>query len=88
MTSDKPCYGNFISCSYKSYNHIQCTQHNIYCLLSSHILTDIQECAINNGGCEHTCTNTAGSFSCSCNSGYVLQPDGKRCLRPSTSKSL
>ena len=27
---------------------------------------DINECLINNGGCSHSCTNTAGSFQCSC----------------------
>jgi hypothetical protein len=34
--------------------------------------SDINECASNNGGCDHnaTCMNTAGSFTCTCNPGY------------------
>ena len=31
---------------------------------------DINECDINNGGCQHICTNTNGSYNCSCRSGY------------------
>ena len=33
---------------------------------------DVNECASNNGGCAHTCTNTEGSFTCSCRTGYEL----------------
>ncbi len=33
----------------------------------------------NNGGCEQTCTNKAGSLTCSCGSGYVLSANGKSC---------
>jgi len=33
---------------------------------------DINECLTNNGGCDvnANCTNSQGSFSCACNSGY------------------
>ena len=40
---------------------------------------DIDECDINNGGCEHNCTNTIGSFVCSCNVGYNLTENGLNC---------
>ena len=41
--------------------------------LKSYIyIVDINECNQGNGGCEHTCTDTVGSFSCSCNTGYQL----------------
>lgn len=33
---------------------------------------DINECSVNNGGCNHRCVNTVGSFHCECNSGYRL----------------
>ena len=36
---------------------------------------DINECNTNNGGCSQVCTNTIGSFVCSCNTGYELDPD-------------
>ena len=34
--------------------------------------SDINECAVNNGGCQHSCVNTDGSFSCECLPGYSL----------------
>ena len=42
-------------------------------LLASYLLllTDINECSINKGGCEQECTNNNGSFVCSCFPGYV-----------------
>ena len=45
----------------------------VYCCL------DINECANRNGGCEHSCTNTDGSFQCSCNPGYKLQKNKRKC---------
>ena len=32
-----------------------------------------------NGGCEHTCYNTEGSYTCSCNDGYILGTDNRMC---------
>ena len=40
---------------------------------------DNDECVIENGGCQHICTNTDGSFSCGCNAGYVLNEDLLNC---------
>ncbi|XP_011674027.2 sushi, von Willebrand factor type A, EGF and pentraxin domain-containing protein 1 [Strongylocentrotus purpuratus] len=40
---------------------------------------DINECSVNNGGCDHHCQNTVGSFICSCRQGYALQLDQKTC---------
>lgn len=34
--------------------------------------TDIDECAIANGGCAGSCANNVGSFECSCTIGYQL----------------
>lgn len=43
-------------------------------------LSDINECSVSNGGCSHSCHNSAGSFTCSCPSGLELDP-GKRSCR-------
>ena len=40
---------------------------------------DINECGQNNGGCEHICNNTDGSFFCTCGDGYILNDDGRQC---------
>ena len=40
------------------------------------VIADIDECAIANGGCEHNCINTQGSFYCGCHEGFVLGSDG------------
>ena len=36
---------------------------------------DINECAYKNGNCEQVCTNTVGSFVCSCYSGFTLSSE-------------
>ena len=48
-------------------------------MLSSCMLLDINECQTNNGGCQHNCSNSVGSFQCSCLSGYALDSDDLRC---------
>ena len=40
---------------------------------------DINECDTTNGRCEHSCTNTIGSFICSCDTGYQLDGNGLSC---------
>ena len=40
---------------------------------------DINECLSNKGGCSQTCTNTIGSFVCSCQNGFVLDSDNLTC---------
>ena len=42
------------------------------CNIFKFFIIDIDECASDNGGCEHTCANTAGSFTCSCDDGFEL----------------
>ena len=34
--------------------------------------SDVDECSFANGRCQHICSNTIGSYSCSCDSGYQL----------------
>ena len=40
---------------------------------------DIDECAMDTDGCAHNCSNTIGSFECSCRDGYELADDGRNC---------
>ena len=46
---------------------------------SSDFSIDIDECDTNNGGCEHICSNTIGTFECYCDSGYRLEENRMNC---------
>ncbi|XP_029425026.1 signal peptide, CUB and EGF-like domain-containing protein 1 isoform X3 [Nannospalax galili] len=39
----------------------------------------METCAVNNGGCDRTCKDTATGVRCSCPVGFTLQSDGKTC---------
>ena len=49
---------------------------------------DVNECATNNGGCDHYCNDTFGSFECSCMDGYSLSGDGRSCSGKSSTRSI
>ena len=40
---------------------------------------DINECAVDNGGCSQICINTHGSFECACEVGFVLAANDSDC---------
>lgn len=40
--------------------------------------TDVNECLIDNGGCEGLCVNTLGSYKCHCPGGFKI--DGNKCI--------
>ena len=40
---------------------------------------DVNECLAQTDGCTHICRNEEGSYSCDCNTGYTLAPDGYSC---------
>ena len=42
-------------------------------------VSDLDECRTSNGGCEQVCSNTVGSFECSCDPGYSLISGGFSC---------
>ena len=54
----------------------------ILCAWSYSLLcvSDNNECLDNNGQCQSVCINTPGSFSCSCESGFLLLTDGRSCV--------
>ena len=42
---------------------------------------DVDECQVNNAGCEQLCVNEKGSFRCECNTGYMTHPhDPTSCI--------
>ena len=41
---------------------------------------DINECLDSNGGCDHNCTNSEGSYECLCRDGFLLLGDNRTCL--------
>ena len=62
-------------CSYIT--HIELLLHVMrYC----YTVSDMNECTSRSHNCTQICTNTAGSFTCSCNSGYTLAADGHSCI--------
>ncbi|KAL8565421.1 hypothetical protein ACOMHN_029114 [Nucella lapillus] len=42
---------------------------------------NVNECSIQNGGCQHSCANTEGGYLCSCQSGFKLHPNGRDCIQ-------
>ena len=38
------------------------------------------ECEMENAGCDHYCTETLYSYTCSCYPGYTLEHDGHTCI--------
>jgi hypothetical protein len=42
-------------------------------------LVDIDECSSGIDLCEYNCTNSIGSYVCSCDAGYRLNADGFQC---------
>ena len=53
--------------------------NGLVALMNGTTCVDTNECAVENGGCEHNCIDTVGSYRCSCNPGYELQADGQGC---------
>ena len=66
------CNGNHFRLAFSFFLHIQLNNENKK--------IDVNECLTNNGGCHATlatCTNTVGSRTCACNTGYT--GDGITC---------
>ena len=51
------------------------------------VCEDIDECKAANGGCTHNCTNTPGSYHCSCLGGYEMMDDNHICSGKLTHRS-
>ncbi|XP_047925093.1 tolloid-like protein 2 isoform X10 [Anser cygnoides] len=44
-----------------------------------HFFSDKDECSKDNGGCQHECINTFGSYVCQCRNGFMLHENGHDC---------
>ena len=42
---------------------------------------DVDECSVDNGGCDQLCVNTVGSYHCSCRPHHQLHHNQRDCLR-------
>ena len=42
-------------------------------------MLDIDECTLGIDNCNQTCLDTEGTYTCSCNSAYHLNSDGRTC---------
>lgn len=82
-----PCSQNF--CEQKCsvyFGRVICTCFSGYRFSPEHhkrglkpVCLDIDECAVQNGNCQHTCVNEPGSFRCECHEGYRLREDNSTC---------
>ncbi|XP_073197659.1 tolloid-like protein 1 isoform X1 [Lepidochelys kempii] len=45
----------------------------------AHFFSDKDECSKDNGGCQHECINTIGSYVCQCRNGFVLHENKHDC---------
>ncbi|KAJ8271495.1 hypothetical protein COCON_G00103540 [Conger conger] len=43
----------------------------------------VDECSLNNGGCQHVCVNTMGSYECRCKDGFFLSDNQHTCIHRS-----
>ena len=50
-----------------------------YRIIILFFLLDINECVEGLDRCDHNCTNTAGSYFCTCKDGYELESDNYAC---------
>nr|XP_018671091.1 sushi, von Willebrand factor type A, EGF and pentraxin domain-containing protein 1 [Ciona intestinalis] len=62
-------------------NSSKCGTDGEWIISQSLECADVDECAVNNGGCDHFCSNEMGGYQCSCRENYQLNADGATCRR-------
>lgn len=68
----------------RKHTHVRSLQSQIDDLTIS-LISDLNECLRENGGCQHICEDTAGSYQCACRPDYSLALDEHSCERKSWS---
>ncbi|RMC11221.1 hypothetical protein DUI87_12136 [Hirundo rustica rustica] len=75
--SEKPevitSYGSNLRLEFKSDNTVSKKGFEV------HYFSDKDECSKDNGGCQHECINTFGSYTCQCRNGFTLHDNGHDC---------
>uniref|UniRef100_A0A8C2U8X7 Metalloendopeptidase n=1 Tax=Coturnix japonica TaxID=93934 RepID=A0A8C2U8X7_COTJA len=75
--SEKPevitSYGNNVRLEFKSDNTVSKKGFKV------HFFSDKDECSKDNGGCQHECINTFGSYVCQCRNGFKLHENNHDC---------
>ena len=65
MSDRASCYKFVISLSISFY------------IFPQYISLDVNECLVNNGGCQQTCINIPGRRICDCKPGYALKENSE-----------
>ncbi|XP_065407657.1 tolloid-like protein 2 isoform X3 [Chrysemys picta bellii] len=66
-------YSNNLRLEFKSDNAVSKKGFKV------HFFSDKDECSKDNGGCQHECVNTFGSYVCQCRNGFMLHENGHDC---------
>lgn len=64
------------------------TYSSVFNLALVCVVSDVNECEKENGGCAEICINTKGSRRCECGPSKVLDMDGKSCKGKDSEKSI
>ena len=64
---------------YLGYKLCYCKVNGEVVPMNGTLCTDLNECDVHNGGCEHICENTLGSFVCTCRTGFNISENGLSC---------
>ncbi|XP_055863671.1 fibulin-2-like [Biomphalaria glabrata] len=75
LTEDTNC----LSCRVVPVSGLFCDCEYGYTFGQNGTCVDVNECLVHNT-CEQNCTNSFGSFQCSCHQGYTLRADNKTCV--------